>query len=153
MEKLSFDVGRARKDEMNANRVGMLGDFIKNQVARSCKRDSEVFLPFPSRQQTLVKASEVGKNLNTESYRSEAKRLNDFPIFFFPSVYGLGMINSSLNRIRNEDILHLQREKNVATVDFSAGLSNNHILTRQFEFKSAEPVSITRHGWLYGEGS
>lgn len=50
------------------------------------------------------------------------------------------MINTSLNRIRNEDILHLQREKNVATMDFSAGLSNNRILTRQFEFKSAEPA-------------
>lgn len=57
------------------------------------------------------------------------------------------MINASLNRIRNEDILHLQRaRKTWQPWTSGAGLSNNRISApRQLEFKSAEaPVSVTR---------
>lgn len=136
------------KDEIYANVVEILSEI---KFFGAVKSDSEVFYClFP---QTLVKASE--KNLkNTESYRSEAKRLNDFPIFFSPSVYGLAMINASLNRIRNEDILHLQRARKRGNRGArSQRLSKDRISVRQLESNQLRPVPVTRHGSLYGEGS
>lgn len=108
----------------------MLGDFIGNQVFRSRKERFGGFTAFSlGNRRSARKTAEVReKNLNTESYRCEPKRLNDFPIFFSPSVYGLAMINASLNRIRNEDILHLQRARKTWQPWTSrAGLSNNRI--------------------------
>lgn len=134
----------------------MLGDFIENQVIRSCKRRfGDFLLPFPSAIDTrLVKASEVREKKKPESYRSEAKRLNDFPIFFSPSVYGLAMINASLNRIRNEDILHLQRASKTWQPWTSRQAFPITALQRvNSNSNQLRPVSVTRDQSLYGEGS